>query len=202
MICQVQVESCVRACDRHRRPRRPAWPRHRHCPQRRSPNESCCTVLEYGADGFAFQFLYLCAYSLILFSSVVSINQPGNCSPPPGTYRSGAIEHCPFSLGSKYVCGYSWTSTLLAVGITPTTTAGFFKRSPRFTNGFTGRSVISADREGRDGVNDQTLPPGRSKYAVLLDSLIKPCPLAAQISCTFRPTYQTLPPGRSNKLYF
>ena len=37
-------------------------------------------------------------------------------------------------LGSKNVCGYSWTSTLLAAGITPTTTAGLSKRSPRFTN--------------------------------------------------------------------
>ena len=43
--------------------------------------------------------------------------QPGNCSPPPGTYRSGAIECCLFRF---QVClRLSWTSTPLAVGITP-----------------------------------------------------------------------------------
>ena len=44
-------------------------------------------------------------------------------------------------LGSKYVCDYSWTSTLLVVGITPTTTAGLIKGLPALPPEFTGRPV-------------------------------------------------------------
>ena len=59
----------------------------------------------------------------------------------------------------------SWTSTLLAVGITPTTTAGFSKWSPRFTDGIyreAGLFLTTPFTKGCDGVNNQTLPPGRS----------------------------------------
>ena len=71
----------------------------------------------------------------------------------------------------------SWTSALLAVGITPTTMAGFSKRSPRFTDGIyqvDGLFLTTPFTEGCDGVNVnyQTLPPGRSntrlEHAVLL----------------------------------
>ena len=60
----------------------------------------------------------------------------------------------------------SWTSTRLAVGITPTTTAGFSKALglPALLTEFTRRLVhlTTPFTEGCDGVNDQTLPPGRS----------------------------------------
>ena len=71
--------------------------------------------------------------------AVQTATQPGNCSPPPGTYRSGAIEYCllRFQVYIRFhVClRLSWTSTfyLLAVGITPTTTAGFSKGLPAFS---------------------------------------------------------------------
>ena len=68
------------------------------------------------------------------YVAVQTATQPGNCSPPPGTYRSGAIEYCLLRLQVHmrfHVClRLSWTSNLLAVGfmITPTTTAGFSKK--------------------------------------------------------------------------
>ena len=74
-------------------------------------------------------------YHAILYQTTT---QPGNRSPPPGTVARTALQRSSsLLLGSKYVCGYSWTSTILAVGITPTIDHGwFFKRSPRFcTNG-------------------------------------------------------------------
>ena len=44
--------------------------------------------------------------------------------------------------GMVQVClRLSWTSTLLAVGITPTTTAGFSKGLPALPTEFTGRPV-------------------------------------------------------------
>ena len=77
--------------------------------------------------------------------AVQTATQPGNCSPPPGTYRSGAIEYCRlrFQVYLRFhVClRLSWTSTLLAVGITPTTTAGFSKGLPALLTEFTGRLV-------------------------------------------------------------
>ena len=83
--------------------------------------------------------------------AVQTATQPGNCSPPPGTYRSGAIEHCLLRFQAHvrfHVClRLSWpstsvnTSTLLAVGITPTTTAGFSKGLPALLTEFTGRLV-------------------------------------------------------------
>ena len=114
--------------------------------------------------------------------AVQTATQPGNCSasPPPGTYRSGAREHCLFRFQvivyvRFHVClRLSWTSTLLAVGITPTTTAGFSKGSPRFTDGIYREACLFL-----------TVPPSRRGATELT---IKPCPLAARTCCTFRPT--------------
>ena len=79
-----------------------------------------------------------------------------------------ATEHCIFRF---QVClRLSWTSTLLAVGITPTTTARLFKRYPRFTNEIyreAGSFLRTSFTEGCDGVNYQTLPPGRSNVLYL-----------------------------------
>ena len=61
----------------------------------------------------------------------------------------GMVEVCegaPVAVsGSKYVCGYSWTSTLLAVGITPTTTTGFSKVAPLYQRNLLGGHFISED---------------------------------------------------------
>ena len=78
--------------------------------------------------------------------AVQTATQPGNSSPPPGTtYRSGATEHCLLSFQVHvrfHVClRLSWTSTLLAVGITPTTTAGFSKGLSALLTEFTRRVV-------------------------------------------------------------
>ena len=77
--------------------------------------------------------------------AVQTATQPGNCSPPLGAYRSGAIEHCLLRFQAHmrfHVClRPSWTSTLLAVGITPTTTAGFSKGLPALPTEFTKRLV-------------------------------------------------------------
>ena len=77
--------------------------------------------------------------------AVQTAPQPGNCSLPPGTYRSRAIEYCllRFQVHVRFhVClRLSWTSTLLAVGITPTTTAGFSKGLPALPTEFTGKLV-------------------------------------------------------------
>ena len=57
---------------------------------------------------------------------------------------------------------------LLAVGISPTTTAGFFKRSPRFMNGIyweAGLFLRTPFTEGCDGVNYQTLPPAACTFS-------------------------------------
>ena len=68
---------------------------------------------------------------------------------------------------------YSWTSTLLAVDLTPTTTAGFSKGLPALPRNLLGGRFIFED-------------PLHGEVATEL--IIKPCPLAAEISCTFSPT--------------
>ena len=84
-------------------------------------------------------------------------------------YRSGAIEHCLFRflvcLRQKlFFWLASWTSNLLAAGITPKTTAGFSKSLPAFQRHLLGGRYVFEDpfTEGCDGVNYQTLPPRRS----------------------------------------
>ena len=120
--------------------------------------------------------------------------QPGKCSPPPGTYRTGAMECPPFRF---QVClRLSWTSTLLlAVGITPTTTAGFPKGLPALSWNLWEASFLlrTPFTEGCDGVNDHTLPPGRSNmlYGMVCTfsttSFSSVQPLAPQFSSCQRP---------------
>ena len=96
--------------------------------------------------------------------------QHGNCSPPPGTHCSGATERSPFRF--QACLRLSWTSALLAVGITSTTTAGF-SGLPALPTEFTGRPVHFGG------------PPSRRSATELI---IKPCPLAPRTCCIFSPT--------------
>ena len=75
--------------------------------------------------------------------AVQTTTQPGNCSPPPGTYRSGAIEHPPHRF--QVYLRLSWTSTLLAVGTSDWHYSNdhgcFSKGLPALPMHFTGRLV-------------------------------------------------------------
>ena len=85
---------------------------------------------------------------------------------PPGRHQEQAPkQRCTFSpTAFSSVQRLSWTSALLAVGITPTTTAGFSKGLPALLTELPGGWFISDDpfTEGCEGVNHQTLPPSRS----------------------------------------
>ena len=72
----------------------------------------------------------------------VGRQHPPQTSTMPSRLARTALERQSIVfLGSKCVCGYSWTSTLLAVGITPTTTACFSKGLPALPTEFTGRPI-------------------------------------------------------------
>ena len=133
-----------------------------------------CTVFSHGPMrniGFLGRWgTYACLLALSLseagprrFGRQVSVTDIYHTIPHPSIYTF------------RVCLQLSWTSTLLAVGITPPTTAGvlstttentgFSKWSPRFTDGIyreAGLFLTTPFTEGCDGVNYPTLPPGRS----------------------------------------
>ena len=133
--------------------------------------------------------------------------QPGSCSPPPGTYRSGAII-------SLLLCRCSsvrlrntrllsiWTGANEAVGnVKLFNNHSGLRGLPCLAEGIhwaTGLSRTTPFTEGRLGVNNKASPPGRHQEQApkqrctfsptTFSSVQFSCPLAARICCTFRPT--------------
>ena len=111
--------------------------------------------------------------------------QPGSCSPPPGTYRSGAII-------SLLLCRCSsvrlrntrllsiWTGANEAVGnMKLFNNHSGLRGLPCLAEGIywaTGLSRTTPFTEGRLGVNNKASPPGRHQEQ------------APKQRCTFRPT--------------
>ena len=111
--------------------------------------------------------------------------QPGSCSPPPGTYRSGAII-------SLLLCRCSsvrlrntrllsiWTGANEAVGnVKSFNNHSGLRGLPCLAEGIhwaTGSSLTTPFTEGRLGVNNKASPPGRHQEQT------------PKQRCTFRPT--------------
>ena len=75
--------------------------------------------------------------------AVQTTTQPGNCSPPPGTYRSGTIEHCPIRFQVCLRLHVAGLVLFWQLWWYHTNDHGWLsKRSPRFTNGIYSREFI------------------------------------------------------------
>ena len=111
--------------------------------------------------------------------------QPGNCSPPPGTYRSGATISLLFGRCSSVRLQNTrllsiWTDANEAVGnVKLFNNHSGVRGLPCFAEGIywaTGLSLTTPFTEGCPGVNDKASPPGRHQEQ------------APKQRCTFRPT--------------
>ena len=113
--------------------------------------------------------------------AVQTTPQPGNCSPPPGTYRSGAIEYCLFRfqvchssvLFSSVTLRLSWPGPFWRLASHQRPRLAFQKVPPLYRPNLLGGRFISEDplHGGVRRSNYQTLPPWPLEHAVLLDPL-------------------------------